>query len=128
MMERMKRMIEGPKMSAGGAVAAPPREQKRKRVQRQDKTMHVPRFHVVLLDDNDHTYEYVIEMLMVLFGHSMATAFRMACEVDLSGRVVVDTCHKERAELKRDQIHTYGADPRISHCKGPMSATIEPAP
>ena len=82
---------------------------------------------LVLLDDNDHTYEYVIEMLMKLFGHNSATAFRMACEVDLAGRVIVDTTHKERAELKRDQIHSYGADWRITHCKGSMSATVEPA-
>lgn len=91
------------------------------------RTIHVPRFHVILWDDNDHTYDYVIEMLMKLFGHRRETAFRMAVEVDTSGRVVVDTTTKERAELKRDQIHAYGADWRIPHCKGSMSATIEPA-
>ncbi len=108
-------------------VAAPPREKKKRQVEKRDQTVHVPRYHVVLLDDDDHTYEYVIEMLMKVFGHSQATAFRMACEVDLAGRVIVDTTHKERAELKRDQIHAYGADPRIPHSRGAMSATIEPA-
>lgn len=87
----------------------------------------VPRFHVVLLDDNDHTYEYVIEMLMDIFGHSERTAYDMASKVDRDKRVIVDTTHKERAELKRDQIHSYGADWRIPHCKGSMSAIIEPA-
>jgi len=85
----------------------------------------VPMYHVVLLDDDDHSYEYVIEMLMRLFGHSEATAYDMACKVDAEGRVIVDTTHKERAELKRDQIHAYGPDWRISRCKGSMSATIE---
>jgi len=108
-------------------IAAPPKKKEQKQTEKRVQTVHVPRYHVVLLDDDDHTYEYVIEMLMKLFGHSMATAFRMACEVDLAGRVIVDTTHKERAELKRDQIHDYGADWRISHCKGSMSATIEPA-
>ncbi|MCG8606234.1 ATP-dependent Clp protease adaptor ClpS [bacterium] len=89
--------------------------------------MHIPKYHVILWDDNDHTYDYVIEMLMKLFGHSEAKAFQMACEVDAAGRVVVDTTSKERAELKRDQIHAYGADWRIPHCKGSMSATIESA-
>ena len=28
-----------------------------------------PPYHVVLLDDNDHTYASVIEMLRRLFGH-----------------------------------------------------------
>ena len=92
----------------------------------EEIAIHIPRFHVVLLDDNDHSYEYVIEMLMKIFGHSRETAYTMACEVDRAGRVIVDTTTKERAELKRDQIHGYGADWRISHCKGSMSATIEP--
>ena len=87
----------------------------------------LPRFHVILLDDNDHTYEYVIEMLMHVFGHSPEKAYSMAVEVDRAGRVIVDTTTKERAELKRDQIHSYGADWRIEHCRGSMSAIVEPA-
>jgi ATP-dependent Clp protease adaptor protein ClpS len=51
----------------------------------------------------------------------------MACEVDRAGRVIVETTTRERAELKRDQIHSYGADWRISHCRGSMSAIVEPA-
>ncbi len=96
-------------------------------VEEEEVTLFIPQYHVILLDDNDHTYDYVIEMLMKLFGHSQATAFRMATEVDLQGRVIVDTTTKERAELKRDQIHSYGADWRIAHCRGSMSATVEPA-
>lgn len=92
-----------------------------------EQTFLVPRYNVILLDDDDHTYEYVIEMLMKLFGHSMNRAYQMACEVDASGRVIVDTTSQERAELKRDQIHSYGADWRLPRCKGSMSATIEPA-
>jgi ATP-dependent Clp protease adaptor protein ClpS len=90
-------------------------------------TTLVPRYHVVLLDDNYHTYDYVIEMLMDIFGHNMSTAYDMACEVDVKKRVIVDTTHKEKAELRRDQIHAYGADWRIPHCKGSMSAIVEPA-
>lgn len=115
-------------MPAGEAgVAAPPKEKRKRRTEKRVVALQVPRYHVILLDDDAHTYEYVIEMLMKLFGHTNATAFRMACEVDLAGRVVVDTTHRERAELKRDQIHEYGADWRIDHCRGSMSAVIEPA-
>lgn len=91
------------------------------------KPKPIPRYHVILLDDDDHSYEYVIEMLGKVFGHDPIRAFRMAEEVDTSGRVIVDTTTLERAELKRDQIHAYGADWRIPKCKGSMSATIEPA-
>lgn len=87
----------------------------------------IPRYNVILLDDNDHTYDYVIEMLCKIFRHSREQAFLMACEVDGAGRVIVATTTQERAELKRDQIHSFGADWRIPHCKGSMSARIEPA-
>jgi len=90
-------------------------------------TRLAPRWQVVLLNDDDHTYEYVIEMLVKLFQHTIETAFTMACEVDKSGRVVVDTTSKERAELKRDQIHAYGADWRLPRSQGSMSSEIEPA-
>jgi ATP-dependent Clp protease adaptor protein ClpS len=93
----------------------------------KERTAFVPQYHVVLLDDDDHSYDYVIEMLMALFGHSQETAYKMAVEVDTKGRVIVETTHKERAELKRDQIQSYGPDWRIPHCKGSMSARIEPA-
>ena len=93
---------------------------------KKPKTQLVPRYNVVLLDDNFHTYDYVIEMLMDVFGHRQSKAFQMASEVDGRGRVIVDITSKERAELKRDQIHSYGADWRIPHCKGSMSAEIEP--
>ena len=92
-----------------------------------EETKLQPPYHVVLLDDQDHTYEYVIEMLQKLFGHSREKAFRMACEVDATGRVIVFTGALEQAEFKRDQIHAYGKDPRIPRCAGSMSAIVEPA-
>lgn len=86
-----------------------------------------PPYHVILWNDDDHTFEYVIEMLQKLFGHPVEKGFQMAKEVDSSGRVIVLTTAREHAELKRDQIHAYGKDQRIRACKGSMSATIEPA-
>lgn len=86
-----------------------------------------PRWNVILLNDDDHSYEYVIDMLGKLFAHDLATAFAMAQEVDASGRVIVDTTSKERAELKQEQIHDHGPDWRIPRCQGSMSAVIEPA-
>ncbi|RME00095.1 MAG: ATP-dependent Clp protease adaptor ClpS [Calditrichaeota bacterium] len=100
---------------------------RKKKKRKKSRVVHIPRYHVILWDDNDHTYDYVIEMLMKLFGHSREKAYLMAVEVDTRGKVIVDTTSKERAELKRDQIHAYGADWRIPRCKGSMSATIEPA-
>jgi len=35
------------------------------------------------------------------------------------------TTTKEHAELKRDQVHAFGADRLLARSKGSMSATIE---
>src|SRR5579871_2823122 len=86
----------------------------------------VPRYHVVLLDDNDHTYDYVIEMLQKILVFSLDQAYRHAEEVDRCGRTVLITCELPQAEFARDQIHGYGADPRLPRSRGSMSAVIEP--
>jgi ATP-dependent Clp protease adaptor protein ClpS len=88
---------------------------------------HLPPYHVVLLDDNDHTHEYVMAMLKALFGYPPEQGYTLAQQVDRRGRAIVFTTHKELAELKRDQIHSYGADLHVATCKGSMSAVIEQA-
>jgi ATP-dependent Clp protease adaptor protein ClpS len=84
-------------------------------------------WNVVLLDDQDHTYDYVIRMMQDLFNHEPVRAGRIAKTVDSQGRAVVLTTHRELAELKIEQIHAFGKDPQISTCKGSMSAILEPA-
>jgi ATP-dependent Clp protease adaptor protein ClpS len=88
---------------------------------------HEPLFNVVLLDDDDHTYDYVIEMLCGTFCMTPSQAFQRAVEVDSTGRTIVMTCDREAAEFGRQQIHAYGADPRMPRSKGSMSAVVEPA-
>jgi ATP-dependent Clp protease adaptor protein ClpS len=82
---------------------------------------------VVLLDDDHHTYEYVIAMMKTVFGYEPEKGFLIAQTVDRFGRAVCTTTHKELAELKRDQIHAFGRDPLMIQCKGSMTAIIEPA-
>lgn len=91
------------------------------------KTEGLPPYNVVLLDDDDHSYEYVIFMLKTIFGHPPEKGYDLAREVDATGRVIVATTHLEEAELKRDQIQAFGPDPLIPRCKGSMAATVEPA-
>lgn len=86
-----------------------------------------PPYHVILHDDDSHTYAYVIEMIMSIFGFDVERSYRIACEVDESSRVIVVTCHKELAELRVEQILEYGADPRMKESQGSMKATMEPA-
>ena len=77
-----------------------------------------PLYHVVLLDDDDHTYDYVVEMLVRLFLMTPESAFQHAVEVDTHGRTIVITCERPEAEFARDQIHGYGCDPRMPRSKG----------
>lgn len=86
-----------------------------------------PLYHVILLNDEDHTYDYVIEMLVKIFGMTESKAFGHAVEVDTAGTTIVLTCELEKAELKRDQIHAYGADWRLPRSLGSMAAIVEPA-
>lgn len=96
-------------------------------VQDQDLEILQPLYHVVLLDDDEHTYDYVIEMLQKLFMHSEAQAYQHAVEVDTTGRTVVITVELAEAEFGRDQILAYGPDWRMPKSKGSMRAVIEPA-
>ncbi len=93
----------------------------------EQRTEGLPPYNVVLLDDDDHSYEYVILMLKKVFGHPIEKGYELAQEVDARGRVIVATTNLEQAELKRDQIHAFGPDPLIPRCRGSMSATVEPA-
>jgi ATP-dependent Clp protease adaptor protein ClpS len=86
----------------------------------------VPLYNVVLLDDDEHTYEYVVEMLQKLFAFSEGDAWNHAVEVDSTGRTIVLTCELPQAEFGKDQIHAYGADWRMPKSKGSMSAILEP--
>jgi ATP-dependent Clp protease adaptor protein ClpS len=116
-------------MSAEQAVgvAEPVEETVRQRQERQaEKPKQQPRYHVILWNDDDHTYDYVIKMVQELFGHPFEKGYEVAREVDTRGRAILLTTTKEHAELKRDQVHAYGKDREIKGCKGSMSATIEP--
>ena len=93
----------------------------------ETKKKRQPPYNVILVDDNDHTYDYVIRMLGSVFGYDHPRSFKMACEVDQAGRVILLTTSRERAELKQEQIHAFGPDPLIPHCKGSMTAVLEPA-
>ena len=112
-------------MDEAVSVVVQPKKKSRQRSDGQPARQ--PRYHVVLWNDEDHTYDYVIIMLKTLFGHPAEKGMQLANDVDANGRAVVLTTTREHAELKRDQIHAYGKDPLAGRCDGSMSASIEPA-
>ena len=84
-------------------------------------------YHVIILNDEEHTFEYVIEMLQAVFSFPYATAAAHTMEADATGSSIVWTCALEEAEQKRDAIHAYGPDWRMPNSRGSVSALIEPA-
>jgi len=84
-------------------------------------------YHVIILNDDDHTFEYVIEMLQAIFGLPYATALAHTMEADSTGSSIVFTTTLEEAEHKRDQIHAYGPAWRLPHSRGSVAALVERA-
>ena len=114
------------KKTAMPSVTETPGIRREKDVSEGKKDQITPLYNFVLLDDDEHTYDYVIEMLTKLFAFSETDAFQHAVEVDSTGRTIVMTCELAQAEFGLDQIHSYGADPRMPQSKGSMSAIVEP--
>ena len=84
-------------------------------------------YHVIILNDDEHTFDYVIEMLQAVFALSHSAAFSHTMEADATGSSIVHTCGLEEAELKRDQVHAYGPDWRMPNSRGSVVALVEPA-
>ena len=84
-------------------------------------------YHVIILNDDEHTFDYVIEMLQAIFNLPYATAFARTVEADATGSSIVYTTSLEEAERKRDQVHAYGPDWRLPRSRGSVAALVEPA-
>jgi ATP-dependent Clp protease adaptor protein ClpS len=113
------------------AVAEPivtTRTAPRSKTDQATQTQRQPPYNVVILNDEEHTFDYVIDLLTKIFRHSLATAQELTWRIHTTGRAIVYTTHKEKAELKRDQVLSWGPDPRMSISKGPLGCYIEPAP
>jgi ATP-dependent Clp protease adaptor protein ClpS len=103
----------------------PPDSAAGRKPMKKKRRARLPMYNVVLMNDEDHTHEYVVEMLQSIFAYPVETGFQLADEVDRRGRVVVFTAHREHAELKREQIDEFGSDPRLEDSHGPMQAVVE---
>ena len=65
---------------------------------------HVPLYRVVLLDDDDHTMDYVVEMLNKLFGYPAEKGGGMVETLDSSGRVIVMTTTAGGVAITLDMV------------------------
>jgi ATP-dependent Clp protease adaptor protein ClpS len=93
------------------------------------QTRRIPPYHVVLANDDQHTVEFVIDVLRKVLGAPLERAVQLTMEAHTSGRAVIWTGPKEVAELKVEQVTTYHEVRENDGAKlGPLTCTIEPAP
>lgn len=120
---------------AAAAVAEPPAtetpiaESPPRQKPAANKPKKLPPYAVVVLNDDLHTFEYVIETFMKVFGYPAEKCFLLATGIHVQGRAIVWSGPKEVAELKRDQIRSAGPDFYASKkVEFPLGVVIEPLP
>ena len=79
-------------------------------------TKLLPPYHVILHNDDVHTFDDVARALNRVIGVTLERGYELADVVHNSGRAVVATCRKEQAELYRERLEGYK-----------LTVTIEPA-
>ncbi len=81
----------------------------------------VPRYKVILFNDEVTTFEFVIDLLIKLFHKQRIEAVRLTHEVHNTGLAVITITTLERAELYIEQIRS------LARPQGfPLAATLEP--
>jgi ATP-dependent Clp protease adaptor protein ClpS len=63
-----------------------------------------PMYNVILLNDDYHTFEFVIYVICTVFKKELPEAFKITKSVHETGQGIVTTCTKERAELYLEQV------------------------
>jgi ATP-dependent Clp protease adaptor protein ClpS len=66
----------------------------------------LPKYKVLLHNDDVNSFEHVIETIVTLTPHPIAMARKLTLEAHLRGLSLLLVTHKERAELYREQFHS----------------------
>ena len=109
---------------------SPPEPKQRRRKQPADAKPKVqPPYAVIVLNDDQHSFQYVIDTFMKVFGYPLEKGYSLALHIHTEGRErLVRT--REVAELKGDQIRSAGPDfyGEKKKVEFPLGAIIEPMP
>jgi ATP-dependent Clp protease adaptor protein ClpS len=91
-----------------------------------EKVKHMPLWHVILHNTDFHTVEFVVKLIMTVFKHDFEKAKLLTIKIHEEGACIVETTHKERAEMLQELVKGFGADPMMKGKKFPLPCTIEP--
>ena len=95
-----------PDADGGGVAVEEPvvqtRSSPRHAADASSRTRRQPPYNVVVLNDEEHTFEYVIELLTKLFGHSLTLAEKLTWQIHNSraGHRIDDPQGARRAEVR----------------------------
>lgn len=84
-----------------------------------------PHFQLVLLNDNTHSYDYVIRLLMDVFGMSVEKAFVLTRAVDQTGRAVVFVGDAAEVADRMSRVVAAGPDTLLRISTGPLQVLVE---
>jgi len=87
-----------------------------------EETQLCPPWKVILHDDDVTTQEFVVELLVDLFGKPLPDAVRLMLVVHNEGAALVCVCNRERAELYVEQVRSLARAQKY-----PLTASCEPA-
>ena len=87
-----------------------------------EETQLCPPWKVILHDDDVTTQEFVVWLLVGLFGKTFPDAVDLMLEVHEQGAAVVCVCAQERAELYVEQVHSLARAQKF-----PLAASCEAA-
>ncbi len=86
-----------------------------------EETQLCPPWKVILHDDDVTTQEFVVRLLVGLFGKALPDAVDLMLEVHEEGAAVICVCARERAELYVEQVHSLARAQKY-----PLMASCEP--
>lgn len=93
------------------------------------ETRRIPPYNVILENDDDHSFEFVEDVLCKVLGCNAQRALLLAMEAHSTDRAIIWTGPKEVAELKLEQIQSFHEIRARDQAKlGPLGCYIEPAP
>lgn len=78
-------------------------------------------YNVVYVNDNTTTFDFVVDTLMTIFGHTYESAEVITVQIHEAGSAIVATLAYELAEQKSVEVVTLARK-----CKFPLQVRVEP--
>lgn len=101
--------------------------ERKRETETREKPKLLPPYGVILLNDDRHSFPYVIDALRRTFGYSTFKSLTLAMRAHMTGRALVWCGSKEVAEFKRERLRGFGPDIyAMNMVNFPLGCEIEP--